>query len=90
MSHAAIARSDEHSRHERHLIDRARRGDREAEYALYHQHAARIHRLVFRLCGDDELTTEVTQDAFVKAFDRLEDSEAMPPSEPGCIASRST
>ncbi len=73
MSHPAIARSDEHSRHERTLVDRARRGDREAEYALYHEHAPRIHRLVYRLCGDDELTTEVTQDAFVRAFERLEE-----------------
>ncbi len=28
---------------------------------------------VYRLCGDHELSTEVTQDAFVRAFDRLDD-----------------
>jgi len=73
MTHAAIARSHEHSGTERQLVDRARRGDREAEYALYHQHAGRIHRLIHRLCGDEELTNELTQDAFVRAFERLDD-----------------
>lgn len=73
MTSAAIARSDEHPSHERHLVDRARRGDREAEYALYRQHAPRIHHLVYRLCGDEELTNELTQDAFVRAFQRLND-----------------
>lgn len=73
MPPTAIARSDEQARHEQHLVARARRGDREAEYALYHEHAPRIHRLVFRLCGDEDLTNEITQDAFVKAFDRLDD-----------------
>jgi RNA polymerase sigma-70 factor (ECF subfamily) len=57
---------------ERSLVDRARGGDREAEYALYRQHVSRIHRLIFRLCGDEDLTNDLTQDAFVRAFDQLE------------------
>lgn len=73
MSHPAIARATEPEPNEQLLVARARRGDRDAEYALYREHAARIHRLVFRLCGDEELTRELTQDAFVRAFDRLDD-----------------
>lgn len=55
------------------LVDRARRGDREAEYALYRLHAPRIHRLVYRLCGDAALTDDLLQDTFVRAFSRLGD-----------------
>lgn len=54
------------------LVDRARRGDREAEYALYHRHAPRVHRLIYRLCGDEDLTNDLAQDAFVRAFERLD------------------
>jgi len=73
MSHPALARSTEPEPTERLLVDRARRGDRDAEYALYRTHAPRIHRLVHRLCGDPDLTNELVQDAFVRAFERLGD-----------------
>ncbi len=72
MSHPAIAITTDQGENERDLVDRVRRGDRGAEYALYHRHAARIHSLVFRLCGDPELTNDLTQDAFVRAFERLD------------------
>lgn len=39
---------------------------------MYHRHAPRVHRLVFRLCGDAELTDDLVQDAFVRAFERLD------------------
>ncbi len=72
MSHAAIQLFGDRTENEKSLVSRVRRGDQEAEYALYHRHAARIHRLIFRLCGDEELTNELTQDSFVRAFERLE------------------
>ncbi|MBL8958964.1 MAG: RNA polymerase sigma factor [Gemmatimonadetes bacterium] len=72
MSPLATARSAEPEPSENQLVDRARRGDRGAEYALYHRHAPKVHRLVFRLCGDEELTNDLTQDAFVRAFERLD------------------
>jgi RNA polymerase sigma-70 factor (ECF subfamily) len=31
----------------------------------------RVYRLAFRITGDDDLARDVTQDAFVRAFDRL-------------------
>ncbi len=73
MSHPVLAPSTDPAPNERLLVDRARRGDRDAEYALYRSHAPRIHRLVHRLCGDPELTNELVQDAFVRAFERLDD-----------------
>lgn len=53
------------------LIAGARRGDPQAERALYDAHVDRVYRLAYRLTGDDELAREFTQDAFVRAFDRL-------------------
>jgi RNA polymerase sigma factor (sigma-70 family) len=31
----------------------------------------RVYRLAYRLAGDDDLARDITQDAFVRAFDRL-------------------
>ena len=72
MAHAAILISGDHGDNEQDLVARVRRGDREAEYALYQRHAGKVHRLVFRLCADEELANDLTQDAFVRAFSRLD------------------
>jgi len=53
------------------LIAATRAGDRLAARHLYDRHAPRVYRLVFRLVGEEELAREYTQDAFVKAFERL-------------------
>jgi RNA polymerase sigma-70 factor, ECF subfamily len=71
-SHLTAARPADPEISEHDLVSRARRGDRGAEYALYHRHAARVHRLIYRLCGDEELTDDLTQDVFVRAFERLD------------------
>ena len=57
--------------HEAELIARARTGEPAAERALYEAHVDRVYRLVFRLAGDADLATDFTQDAFVRAFERL-------------------
>lgn len=56
---------------EQQLIARALAGDPTAERAIYDQHVDRIYRLAYRLAGDPDLAEEYTQDAFVRAFDRL-------------------
>ena len=53
------------------LITRVLDGDRGAARALYEAHVHRVHRLVFRLCGDEDLTHDLTQDVFIRAFDQL-------------------
>jgi RNA polymerase sigma-70 factor (ECF subfamily) len=53
------------------LVARARQGDRTAARQLYDAHARRVHRLVFRICDDEELARDLTQDAFVRAFNQL-------------------
>jgi RNA polymerase sigma-70 factor (ECF subfamily) len=57
---------------ERHLIARAREGDRAAARSLYDAHARRVHRLIFRLCGDEDLARDLTQDTFVRVFRKLD------------------
>src|SRR5262249_62030261 len=45
--------------------------DRVAGSKAYAARAARVHRRVYRLCGDAELAQDFTQDTFVRAFDQL-------------------
>ena len=58
---------------EREVIARAAGGDPAAQRTLYDEHVDRIYRLAFRLAGDDDLARDFTQEAFIRAFQRLED-----------------
>lgn len=53
------------------LIDRVAAGDAAAERALYDAHVDRVYRLAFRLAGDDDIARDITQDTFIRAFDRI-------------------
>jgi RNA polymerase sigma-70 factor (ECF subfamily) len=57
---------------QRTLVERARRGDPSALRALYDAHVEQIYRLCYRLTGLEHLARELTQDTFVRAFQRLE------------------
>lgn len=52
-------------------IERAMAGDPAAERALFDGHLPNVHRLIFRMTGDPDLTDELVQETFVRAFDRL-------------------
>ncbi len=54
------------------LIARVRSGEAAAERQLYQAHVDRTYRLAYRLTGDDELAQEFTQEAFIRAFDRID------------------
>lgn len=56
---------------ERALVDRAKAGDRIAMGQLYKAHARRVYAVVRRLAGDDDLAADLSQDAWVRAFERL-------------------
>ena len=57
---------------EREMIRRVLGGDGQAERELYDRHVDRVYRLAYRLAGGDaELARDFTQDAFIRAFDRL-------------------
>jgi RNA polymerase sigma factor (sigma-70 family) len=53
------------------LIHRAQQGDQGAFEALYHQHVGRVYAVCLRLTGDRGRAEELTQDAFVRAWERL-------------------
>ena len=56
---------------ERTLVQRVKDGDPSAERALYDAHVDRVYRLAFRMTGDETLARDLTQDAFVRAYDRI-------------------
>ncbi len=54
------------------LIQRVLAGDPAAERQLYDLHVDRVYRLAFRLAnGEQDLAQDFTQEAFLRAFDRL-------------------
>jgi len=57
---------------ERELIAGVRRGDPGAERRLYETHVDRVYRLAYRITGEDELAQELTQEAFIRVFDRID------------------
>ena len=56
---------------ERQLLRRVLDGDPRAERELYETHVDRVYRLAYRMTGDDDLARDCTQEAFIRAFDRL-------------------
>ena len=54
------------------VLERARRGDADAERALFDAHVDRVYRLAYRMTGDEEAALECAQDVFVRAFDKLD------------------
>jgi RNA polymerase sigma-70 factor (ECF subfamily) len=56
---------------EHRLIQRACQGDPAAERAIYDAHVDRVFRLAYRMTGDEALAEDLTQETFVRAFDRL-------------------
>lgn len=53
------------------LIGRALAGDGSAFEALYRQNLGRVYALCRRLCRDENEAEELTQEAFVRAFEQL-------------------
>ncbi len=53
------------------LVERAKNGDMAAFESLYRQNVGRVYALCMRMCGDAGDAEELTQDAFVRAWERL-------------------
>lgn len=53
------------------LVRRAQAGDRDSFEQLYRLHVSRIHALCLRLTADRDEAATLTQDAFVRAWQRL-------------------
>lgn len=54
------------------LVDRAQAGDSRAFEALYRRLVGRIYALCLRMARDAQRAEELTQDVFVRAWERLE------------------
>lgn len=54
------------------LIARARSGDQDAFRTLYDRNVDRTFRVVFRMVGEEERARDYTQEAFIRAFRKLE------------------
>jgi RNA polymerase sigma factor (sigma-70 family) len=52
-------------------VRRAQAGDEDAFEALYREHAGRVYALCLRMTGDVSHARELTQDAFVRAWEKL-------------------
>lgn len=50
---------------------RAAQGDLEAYEMLYHQHVGRVHALCLRMARDPSEAEELTQQAFIRVWERL-------------------
>jgi RNA polymerase sigma-70 factor, ECF subfamily len=54
------------------LVERARGGDAGALEMLYRAHSGRVFAVCYRMAGDGELAEEWAQDAWVRAWERLD------------------
>ncbi len=54
------------------LIRRCREQDRDAQHALYENHAKPLYRLALRLTGNPEDAADALQEAFVSAFTHID------------------
>ena len=72
MTNVATAASVSVSTDERWLVAQARGGDRGAARQLYDLHVRRIHRLVYRICEDEELVA-YRHDGFWQPMDTQRD-----------------
>jgi RNA polymerase sigma-70 factor (ECF subfamily) len=70
-------------------VARAAAGDLQAFERLYRTHLARIHSLTRRMAGADQ-ADELTQDVFIRVWQKLGSSAATPRSRRGSIGSPST
>ncbi len=53
-------------------VRRAQAGDEHAFEALYRSHAGRVYALCLRMTGDPTQARELTQDVFVRAWEKLD------------------
>lgn len=57
---------------EERLIERVIAGDSAAARELYEAHVDRVYRLCYRMAGEDHLAQDFTQEAFIRAFTKLD------------------
>ena len=58
---------------DRELVDGCVEGDRAAQRRLYDRHADRVYTLVLKMTGNREEAFDLSQDIFIRVFDRIGD-----------------
>ncbi|MEX2530454.1 MAG: RNA polymerase sigma factor [Gemmatimonadota bacterium] len=58
---------------ERELIERTCAGEAAAARTIYRRHAPRVFAVVRRLCGEDDLARDCSQEAWIRVFRALHD-----------------
>jgi RNA polymerase sigma-70 factor (ECF subfamily) len=53
------------------LVERAARGDRDAQRELFERHRDAAYRVAYRVTGRHEDALDVVQESFIRAFERL-------------------
>ena len=71
------------------LVERARGGDHGAYEALYRAHSGRVYAICLRMVADPGRAKDLTQDVFVRAWQKLGDLEA-PAAFPSWLARLAT
>ncbi len=54
------------------LVQKSKNGDRKAYEQLYRSNVGKVHGLCLRLCGQKELAEDLTQEAFIKAWQKID------------------
>lgn len=54
------------------LVERAKAGDRGAMGRLYEEHSPHVFAVVRRLAGEEQLAEDISQDVWIRAFNRLD------------------
>lgn len=75
MKRAAVARLDHSSSSDAALVERVRRGDRDAYATLVNRHQALLYRHAAGMGLDHDTSLDLVQDAFVRAYMRLEECQ---------------
>jgi RNA polymerase sigma-70 factor (ECF subfamily) len=68
---ASPSGDDELDRVDARLVDRAQGGDLAGFEELYRRHASRVYGLCLRMTADRDLAEELTQDVFVRVWEKL-------------------
>lgn len=53
------------------IIERCKKGDKKAEFALFSQYAKQMYNVAFRITGNSFEAEDVVQESFIKAFSKL-------------------
>lgn len=58
--------------HQNNLIEQCKKGNKKAQLSLYEQYAKAMYNTAFRILQQQDKAEDVVQEAFIKAFDKLE------------------